>query len=241
MKNLVFLAFLISNIFAFELQNVISINIPKQDDSANIKIPAMDLRVGESGIISRIINENEFIIANALVDEIKDGVATLSISDFNQMNEKYMPKPLAKVSEGDKATFRILYDRAILITPNQNAYQEITGKFSKIDFLHSDVFAMFLSQEGQNMPQAKDFTKFCDKYEVGLVFIALNDRIDILNCSSFKKLDSVPFSPKDSSSNKPFFTRLSDEGIDELFSVKKLDEYFAYFNALVESSKETSK
>lgn len=235
MRKFILLAFIISNIFAFELQNIISINIPKQDDSNNIKIPAMDLKVGENGIVSRIAHDNEFIIANALVGEIKDNVAILTISDFNQMNETYMPKPIAKVSEGDKVTFRILYDRAILITPNQSSYQEIVEKFSKIDFLHSDVFAMFLAQEGEDLPKAKDFTRFCEKFEIGLAFIALQDRVDILNCASFKKLDSATFTPKDSTINKPFFTRLSDEAINELFDVKKISDYFTYFNNLVES------
>lgn len=239
MKKIIFLAFVFSNIFcnifAFELQNIISINIPKQDDSNSIKIPSMDLKVGESGIVSRNVNDNEFIIANALVADISDGVATLEISDFNQMNEKYMPKPLGKVSEGDKVIFRMLYDKAILIAPNQNAYQEITAQFGNIDFLHSDVFAVFLAKDSEDLPKAEDFSRFCDEFDLGLVFIALENRIDILNCKSFKRLDSASFSLKDSAISKPFFTRLSDGAIEELFNVEKIDDYFVYFHNLIES------
>ncbi|MGX2982948.1 plasminogen-binding N-terminal domain-containing protein [Helicobacter sp. 23-1045] len=235
-KLLFLLAFVgVAQISAFEVPNILSLTISKQADfgaDSALKIPAMDLKVGESGIITREINGNEFIIANALVGEIKDGFAIVSISEFSQMREKYLPKPRGKVSEGDKITFRILYDKALLIAPNQNVYQEISEKFSKIDFLHSDVFATFLAKEGKNMPDSADFAKFCAKFDLGLVFVALQNRVEIFNCESFKMLDSTPFRPKDRSAKKPFFTRISDESINEIFNAKKLENYFTYFNKL---------
>lgn len=252
MKKILFLAVFIAHFVtfasAFEAPNILSITIPKQADSAldsanvgknaesSIKIPAMDLKVGESGIVTRVVNDNEFIIANALVSEVKDGVAVVAISDFTQMSEKYLPKPLGKVAQGDKITFRILYDRALLIAPNQSVYQDISAQFGWVDFLHSDIFAMFLSKEGKNMPDSANFTRFCEKYDVGLVFVALRSRIEILNCASFKKIAFSSFRLKDRSVKKPFFTRLSDEAIDEIFNPKKIENYFAYFGKLVADS-----
>lgn len=251
MKKILFLTLIIACatcVGAFEVQNILSITIPQQADSAldsakadknaesSIKIPAMDLKVGESGIVTRVVNDNEFIIANALVSEIKDGTAVVKISDFSQMSEKYLPKPHGKVAQGDKITFRILYDRALLIAPNQGTYQDISAKFEKVDFLHSDVLAMFLSKEGKNMPDSASLAQFCEKYDVGLVFIALRSRVEILNCASFKKLAISALRLKDRSVKKPFFTRLSDEAIDELFNAKKIENYFAYFGKLVADS-----
>lgn len=216
-------------------RNTISLKVPKQDNFTSIKIPAMDLQVGDSGIISREINGNEFIIAEAQVAEITEGVAVVSVSEFSQMREKYLPKPKAQVAEGDKITFRILYDKALLIAPNQSAYQGITDNFKNIDFLHSDIFATFLAKEGENMPKIADFAKFCAKFDLGLVFVALQNRIEILNCASFKILDSKALNLTDLSVNLPFFTRISNETIKEIFNEKKFEPYFAYFENLIKS------
>ena len=216
-------------------RNTISLKVPKQDNFTSIKIPAMDLQVGDSGIISREINGNEFIIAEAQVAEITEGVAVVSVSEFSQMREKYLPKPKAQVTQGDKITFRILYDKALLIAPNQSAYQGIADNFKNIDFLHSDIFATFLAKEGENMPKIADFAKFCAKFDLGLVFVALQNRIEILNCASFKILDSKTLNLADLSVNLPFFTRISNETIKEIFNEKKFEPYFAYFENLIKS------
>lgn len=216
-------------------RNTISLKVPKQDNFTSIKIPAMDLQVGDSGIISREINGNEFIIAEAQVAEITEGVAVVSVSEFSQMREKYLPKPRGKVREGDKITFRILYDKALLIAPNQSAYQGIADNFKNIDFLHSDIFATFLAKEGENMPKIADFAKFCAKFDLGLVFMALQNRVEILNCASFKILDSKALNLADLSVNLPFFTRISNETIKEIFNEKKFEPYFAYFENLIKS------
>ena len=217
-------------------RNIISLKIPAQDDFSNIKIPALGLKVGESGIISREVNGNEFIIAEAQVDSINEGVAVVKISEFTKMREKYLPKPQGKVAQGDKITFRILYDKALLIAPNQSAYQAIVDRFSDIDFLHSDIFATYLAKEGENMPSIADFARFCAKFDIGLVFVAGQKSLDILNCQSFKILDSSPLSLGDSNAVAPFFTRISKETIDDIFSVKKFEPYFAYFEGLIQST-----
>ena len=217
-------------------RNIISLKVPKQDDFKEIKIPAMDLKVGESGIISREINGNEFILAEVQVARVTDGVAIVSVSEFSQMREKYLPKPRGSVKEGDKITFRILYDKALLIAPNQSAYQGIADNFKNIDFLHSDIFATFLAKEGENMPRIEDFKKFCAKFDLGLVFVALQNRVEILNCQSFKILDSNSLNLTDLGANPPFFTRISDETIKEIFNEKKFEPYFEYFEKLVNES-----
>ena len=185
-------------------RNIISLKIPAQDDFSIIKIPALNLKVGDSGIVSREINGNEFIIAEAQVDSIAEGVAIVQISDFAQMREKYLPKPKAQVAQGDKITFRILYDKALLIAPNQSMYQVIVDKFNDIDFLHSDIFATYLAKEGENMPSIADFGRFCTKFDIGLVFVVGQKSLDILNCQSFKILDSSTLELSDSSVIAPF-------------------------------------
>lgn len=217
-------------------QNIISVKIPAQSESSEfVKIPALDLKVGEDGILSREIEGNEFILANAEIVAIESGVASVKLSPFTQMSEKYLPRPKGSAREGDKLTFRILYDKALIIAPNQNAYQEVQRAHEALDFVHPDVFATFLANIGENMPSAAHFKDFCAKYDVGLVLIANDSQITTLNCASFKILASAPYNASDVSAQVPFWTRISNETMIELFSVKKLTPYFTHFDALIAS------
>lgn len=224
---------LLSNLFGVDGKVVIS--IPKQDD-VELKIPSYDLKVGESGIVTRLIKNNEFIIANVIVDKVEDGVAVLTYSNFDSISQKYMPKPLGTPMEGDKAIFRILYNRAIIIVPNQNLYKVVVDNNDNMDFIHPDIFASFLANNKSNMPTHSDFTKFCNKFSVGLIFMWHSGSLFILDCNSLKVLDKRIFDniSVDSTDNKsPFFTRLSDEALHSLFDIKKLQDYNSYYEQFV--------
>lgn len=237
MKNIYLLFAIIlcslNNLNALDFK-VVSIEIPKQEDST-LKIPASNLQVGDSGIITKNVNGNEFIIANAEVASISNNIAEIKLSPFNTLNEKYLPKPKAKVGEGDKAIFKILYNRALIIAPNQNAYQDISNSYKQITFVHPDIFIASLAKEKVDMPTKDNFRHFCDRYDVGLVFIATKQNINILNCQSFKVLESNPYTLQDSTIMTPFYTRISAESLDKLFNVKKFVDYETYFSNLLES------
>ena len=215
----------------------LEIKIPKQD-SETLKIPAFDLKVGESGIITRQNDKNAFIIANVRVKSIQDGVATLETTPFSALAQKYTPKPKGSPREGDLIIFRILYSRALLIAPNQNAYQALR-EGREGDFVHSDVFAAFLAQNGANLPQPADFARFCETYQVGLVVLALKNTALTLDCQSFKILSREDFTLRESSQKLPFFTRLSDKTTQELFNLDAKMDYFAHFTRLIEEQNPT--
>lgn len=232
----IFFMLLMLNIYLIgaEIENRLIITIPKQD-SQTLKIPALNLKVGESGIITRDIDTNEFIIGNAIVNSIDDGIASLEIRPFETIKERYMPTPLGNAQEKDKVIFRILYDRALAIAPNQTTYQDILDNNKNIDFTHPDIFASYLATNDENMPNAKDFRGFCDKFNIGLIFIAQESDISILDCQSLKTIAKDSLTLKDSAQNLPFFTRLGDEALRELFSMDKMKEYFDYYKSIVES------
>ena len=219
-------------LYAADINNKVLISIPKQDstqDSAIVKIPALDLKVGESGIITREVNGNTFILGTAIVDEINDDIASISTRDFNNIKDKYMPTPLASPSEGDKIIFRILYDKALLLAPNQSTYQEIVNANKSIDFIHPDVFISYLASDDINEPKKDDFRGFCDKFDIGLVFITKENSIDVLDCQSFRVIAQDSITLKDTNAQKPFFTRIGDESLGELLDMEKVGGYFDYY------------
>ena len=211
----------------------ISIKLPKQEDSSMIKIPALDLKVGESGILQREVNGNSFIIANLVVEKIEDGVALLKFKSFDDLEQDYMPKPLGEPREGDLALFRIFYNRGIVIAPNQNLYQKILESNPNINFTHPDVFASFLANQKANMPSKENFAKFCAKFNIGLVYLLSKSTLFTLDCNSFKILESNPMESVDSTMQSPFFNRLSDEVMSKLFSMKKMEDYGIYYEKLL--------
>ncbi|WP_181881733.1 plasminogen-binding N-terminal domain-containing protein [Helicobacter sp. MIT 14-3879] len=244
MKKIFWICLVLFSILnSFEVKNTLVITIPKQEDSkdSSIKIPAFDLQKGDSGIITREVDNNEFILFNVEVINVVNGIAELKLIEFNSMNEEYLPKPIGVVKEGDKAIFRILYDRAILIAPNQNSYQEVLDLNKNIDFLHSDVFATFLAKNNINMPNTDDFKSFCSRFDVGLVFIVGKNDITTLNCQSFNILEQVSYTLKDNIVKLPFYTRLSDGVIQEIFNIKKFSDYYMYFNNLIYSKNLTKQ
>lgn len=239
MKKIFFIMFVFNGLFfvlnALDLNNKIVVSIPKQNSEV-LKIPALNLKVGESGIIVREIDSNEFILGNAIVYAINDSVASIKFSEFSMLNQKYMPKPIGVPKENDKIIFRIFYDRGLIIAPNQNAYQQILDENKNIDFVHPDVFASYLANVDENMPSKNDFRGFCDKFDVGLVFMTIKDSLLVLDCQSFGMISNVDFILRDSETKLPFFTRISDGGLDKLFSMKKMQDYFIYYSKLVESN-----
>lgn len=232
MKKII-LAILCINIYLFsaEINNKVVINIPKQD-SKDIKIPALDLKIGESGIITRNTNGNIFILGIAIVNSINDGIATLEIKKFENIKNEYMPTPIGTPSEGDKINFRILYDRALLIAPNQTTYQDIINNNKNIDFIHPDIFVSYLAKNNIKEPKNNDFREFCNKYDIGLVFITKSDRVDIYDCQSFNVITKDSINIKDTNAQKPFYTRISDETLNQLFNLENMKEYFNYYGNL---------
>ena len=222
--------------FAADIKNKILIAIPKQD-SAILKIPALDLKVGESGIITRETNKNTFILGVAIVDKINNEIASISIKPFRNIQDEYMPTPLGNPKEGDKITFRILYNKALLLAPNQITYQEITNNNKNIDFLHPDIFISYLANNNINEPKKEDFLGFCDKFDIGLVFITKEKSLDIFDCQSFKMIARDSIILKDTSTQKPFFTRISAEGLDNLLDLKKIRDYFDYYGNIESKEK----
>ena len=226
---------LLSSLFSFIFgYGKLVIPIPKQD-GIDLKIPSMDLKIGESGIITRVNKDNEFIIANVIVDKIENGVATLSHSKFNAISQRYMPHPLGVPTEGDKVVFRILYNRALIIAPNQNLYKMVVDNNSSMDFIHADIFASFLSKNRANMPMKDDFIKFCSKFSVGLIFMWYGDNLFTLDCNSLVILDRYTLvnSSMDSTGKLPFFTRLSDTALNELFNMKNMKNYDVHYSQFV--------
>lgn len=233
-KTLIIAIFAAIPLLGDEIGNRLVVMIPPQDGDA-LKIPAHNLKVGESGIITRSVNGNDFIIASVIVGSVDDDIATLQISEFDAISDIYMPRPLGNPAEKDRAIFRTFYDRAVLIAPNQATYQTIVESYPRLDFIHSDIFAAYLAKNDVNLPQARHFRGFCKAFNVGLVVVVANG-VSVLDCESFKPLQRTTFVLKDTSEMLPFFTRISQEMRENLFDMDAMRDYHTHYEILLNSN-----
>ena len=118
-----------------------------------------------------------------------------------------LPTVKPKVRVNDKLIGGYLYNNILLLAPDANTYARITESASK-NWIHPDLYAMFLSQEGDQYPTKDNLQKFANEYQVGLIYIVrrgkalLYDPISRRYVSE-KALDGLP-----AKGQFPFYMRL---------------------------------
>ncbi len=191
------------------------------------------LQVGISGyIIHKIDSNQKTIIADSVVESIDSttNIATISILPYSGTHQESLPSIDIKPSAGDEAIFANDYTRAMVIAPDEDTYEIITKNLSRLDFIHPDIYATYLSSIGHPTPQTEDFKEFCTSNSIGLLYIQSSDKLFTLDCKSFTLLQSSEFKSSPSDKIAPFFSR-----IDEIRAAwwgsgsSRLDSYEPYY------------
>jgi hypothetical protein len=208
-------------------------------NSATIKIDNID--VGMSGfVIKHIDKEHSYILNSAVVSKFdkESKTATLTLGDYTQTDQDYLPNGKWKVEAGDEAVLAFGYSRAFLIAPNEEVYYRIIKALPTLDWVHPDIFASIISMNGHPTPLKKDFQEMCDVSAVGLLYFYINQSLMTLDCKSMGLLQISPALLKQESLQLPFYSRVKDinanwfgEGSSKL---KVYDPY--YYELLIKSN-----
>jgi len=118
-----------------------------------------------------------------------------------------LPSVKPKVRVGDQVIGGYLYNNILVLAPDANTYAKITKSTNK-NWIHPDLYAMFLSKEGDQVPTRENLKKFANEYQVGLVYIVQRGKAilyDPISKSyiSQKKLTGLP-----AKGQFPFYMRL---------------------------------
>lgn len=118
-----------------------------------------------------------------------------------------LPSVKPKVRVGDQVIGGYLYRNILVLAPDASTYSKITKSADK-NWFHPDLYAMFLSREGDQIPTKENLKKFANEYQVGLVYIVQRGKAilyDPISKSyiSQKKLTGLP-----TKGQFPFFMRL---------------------------------
>jgi hypothetical protein len=210
-------------------------SVDKEKSIAKINIKKID--VGMSGfVVHHLDNDHSSIVANATVKSFSNGVATLKLSEFSDLENSALPNGKWSVQKGDTAVLAFGYSKALFISPNAEIYNRITKSTKNMQWLHPDIFATLLSINGHPTPLKEDFEHLSSSSYVGLVFIYLDSKVYTVDIKSFKILNTLDVALEQKSEMLPFYSRV--EEIDAAWFGEgsgELDDYEPhYYELLIE-------
>lgn len=242
------------------LQRISKIAISAVDEKSNIiEFPSMGRKVGETGFVWHIYDENyASIIATATIIEVdsvladtmqtKDknnannaGKAKAQISFVNVLPQKYLPTPTNKPAIGDEVHFGTFNSTAFIIAPTLETYDSIRNTYTSMQFLNSDLVVGYLFDRSKFDPKPKVLSNACRIYSVGLLFLVTQGKLSVLDCESLVALDSVEFDTSAvTQSIAPFFSRVqyaASGSLDSSLKRKQSRQYFEYYEGLLKEGK----
>lgn len=192
------------------------------------------LVIGSSGIVTHRFENNEAtIIARASVIEKNGKEATLRFEVFDLLEQSAFPLPGITPKAGDAVVLNYLYDRALIVAPNQEVFKEVTSHFKDIQWIHPDLMGAYLATEYKPNPGKEEFHKMCQSHSAGLIFFALDTKGYFADCQSFKILKTLD-SGRINAYQVPFYTRV--RGIETAFwkfGSSQISNYNTHYNALL--------
>jgi len=239
-KTLFVLIFFTFFAYAQDFGSMAAYPLVKIDEKRNeAYLNTGNLKKGESGLIIRWFdNSHASIVASMVVVESKDNEAKIAFKVFDALEQDAFPVPLLSPKVNDEVIVRGFYNRALLIAPDQNIYQKVISEYKKMSWIHPDLFAAFLIQEGKNAPSKSDFRRFCDFYSVGLVYMVNMNKGQVVDCQTFTVLheDYITGRVKDEDTVKPFFSRIGNiENAWLDFITDDVENYYSYYDSLMKS------
>ncbi|ACZ12607.1 plasminogen-binding N-terminal domain-containing protein [Sulfurospirillum deleyianum] len=191
--------------------------------------------VGASGIVKHAFDDKTSSII-ARVDVIsKDGNhATLRVEKFEMLSQFAFPESGIKPSKGDEVTLNYLYDRALIVTPNQETYKEVLKTYPKITWVHPDLMAAYLAKIYRPNPDKELFQKMCYQNTASLIFFAIKDKGYFVDCHNFNTIHTVAIQTSAQEMKLPFYSR-NEEVESSWFSWEssEIKDYNSYYTSLI--------
>ncbi len=242
MKYILVLVLFVLELFSSVLESKI-VSVDNEKNIATIKIDKIE--IGMSGfIVHQFSKSHSSILKNVVVQSFDEEskIATLKMSEYDDLKNNALPRGLWKVQVGDKAVLAFGYSRAVLIAPNADIYYFITKNAKSIEWIHPDIFAAMLSYNGHPTPLKKDFDEMSITTTVGLYFFYLESKIFTVDARSFKILNISDIQMQQNDTELPFYSRV--DNIEEAWwgeGSNPLEDYSPYYYELLVTYNKTNK
>lgn len=182
---------------------------------------------GMSGIVVHNYGNNLEAITSRVIQKDAGKVSLLK-GDIVHHDE--LPTIKTAIRSGDKVIGGYLYHNVLLLAPNADIYAKVSSQHNK-NWVHPDLFALFLSKEGDTAPNKKNLTAFAKAYQVGLVYIIGKGTAKLLDPISGKIISQKSIYNLPQQGEAPFFMRLNklESG---LFSSNNKKSYYKLMEML---------
>ncbi len=190
--------------------------------------------IGSSGIvIHRFDQDKSAIIAHAEVFKKENGYAYLKFSEFEGLKNSAFPMSGLAPQKGDEIRLNYLYNRALIVAPNETVYKEITSYYTETQWVHPDLMAAYLATDYKPNPSKYNFDEMCKQNSAGVIFFILDKKSYFADCKSLKILSSYESNPV-TKYQLPFYNRIGD--IDTVFwkvDGEKIKDYNKFYSQLL--------
>ncbi|NHG50172.1 exporting protein [Campylobacter jejuni] len=234
LKFLTFILSLSIGLFAADLNlKPVKTELLKVEDIYGYIKDSSDIKLNSSGVVIQRFQTSKSIIARASVIAKEKGLAKLKFSVFANLEQDALPLPNVVPQKGDEVVLNFLYDRGLVIAPDEQTYNKLVSSFPEIYFTHIDILGAQLIRSSSLAPKRSDFRKFCADNAVGILIFALEDKAKIVDCQDFSELYELAIA-KPSSIQVPFYSRIGGYKSNFFdFNSQEVGNYYRYYDALI--------
>ncbi len=195
---------------------------------------APEVVVGGSGVvIHRFDAKTATIISRVDVVSKSGGKAQLRFEKFAMLSQGAFPDTGLKPSVGDEVIINYLYDRALIITPNQTTYTQIIKQYPDITWVHPDLVAGYLAKLYRPNPDRTVFQNACYQNSASIIFFAIGSKGHFVDCHNFNTLHSIDIAPSQGA-EVPFYSRVKNiETSWFTWGSANIPDYNTYYSSLI--------
>ncbi len=163
-----------------------------------------------------------------------NGVVKIVKSDI--IHHDKLPTIKTAVKVGDRVIAGYLYNNVLLLAPDAKTYTKVTSKYHK-NWIHPDLYAVYLASEGENKPTIENLSSFAKKYKVGLICIVRKNNMILIDPISQKHIATKSISNSSNAPQFPFYNRINrlNKGNwfkNTLFGDNKNINYYQFMESL---------
>ncbi|EAI3898479.1 exporting protein [Campylobacter coli] len=234
LKFLTFILSLSIGLFAADLNlKPVKTELLKVEDIYGYIKDSSNIKLNSSGVVIQRFQTSKSIIARASVIAKEKGLAKLKFSVFANLEQDALPLPNVVPQKGDEVVLNFLYDRGLVIAPDEQTYNKLVSSFPEIYFTHIDILGAQLIRSSSLAPKRSDFRKFCADNAVGILIFALEDKAKMVDCQDFSELYELAIA-KPSSIQVPFYSRIGGYKSNFFdFNSQEVGNYYRYYDALI--------
>jgi len=225
MKKLLFILLTTYLLMADSLPQTIQTTIRSVQNNGQVQLASRAPK-GVSGIVIHNYGNGLKAITHKVVS-LGNGLALAT--PYTATEHEKIPTIQTPIKVNDRVILGNFYNNVLVIAPNLKSYTQIINQFQRT-WIHPDNYAVEFMKEGNPSISLESLKNFATINQVGLVLIATENRVLVLDPMSQSFIGSTPLQLRDRESMNPFFTRFKQKNTST-FSLSNIS-YTDYFQAV---------